>query len=101
MAKEIRDCITGEWTGPYPHHAGDYCGNYHPDSQSFASKSVDKAWLAKMRFGLPRPCAAGSTEEMKAQGLVGLYLREDEKRLFDWEREIPTPDELKEPTGVA
>jgi hypothetical protein len=58
----------------------------------------DHEWLAQMRFGRPRPCAAGTTEEMEDKGFVGLYLKNDSGKLFDWEKEVlPTPDELKEP----
>lgn len=49
-----------------------------------------------MRFGRPRPCKAGTTEEMEAQGYVGLYLRET-RPLMHFEVECPTPDWLLEP----
>lgn len=74
--------------GPYPNKAGEYCGNYLPESKGCLK--------AKMRFGRPRPCEAGTTEEMEANGYVGLYLKED-RQLLEWELECPTPPELLEP----
>ncbi len=77
-------------TGPYPNKAGEFCGNHHP--------TYDTA-RPEMRWGRPRPCKAGTTEEMEAQGFVGLYLKEDQP-ILPWQDNataIPTPPELMEP----
>ena len=63
------------------------------DNHSPTSKSD---WLSKMRFGRPHPCKAGTTEEMTEMGFVGLYLKHDQI-LHDWEKEVATPENLKEP----
>lgn len=92
--------------GPFPMHAGEYCGNFHPSTEprphlhetppEEAAKS-QAALLSKMRFGKPRPCPAGTSDEMAAQGYVGLYLKEDRPPHFEWEEPILTPPELMEP----
>lgn len=90
--------------GPYLHKAGKYCGNHHKGSSALAgfhenqeqADAHQREYLAKMRFGRPRPCAAGTTVEMEAQGYVGLYLKEDRKLMY-WEEECPTPPALTEP----
>ena len=100
--------MTRDNKGPYPSKAGEYCGNHHPDSHPSRQlgHSPEQAahhqreWLATMRFGRPRGCEAGTSEEMAAQGWVGLYLKADRK-LFDWETEVPTPDCLKEHAAPA
>lgn len=79
--------------GPYPNKAGDYCGNHLKGSKALSLK----AWLLRMRFGRPRPCKAGTTEEMEAKGFVGLYLKQDRTLRPDEGTEIPTPPELQEP----
>jgi len=82
--------------GPYPNKKGEYCGNHYPRSLSFRNTIETKEWLSIMRFGRPRPCEAGTTEELERQGLVGLYLKRDEP-LSEDEIEVPTPEEMKEP----
>lgn len=97
--------MTKDGKGPYPHKAGDYCGNHHPGSPMLRMWNVDPvvqqrehdAWLAKMRFGRPRPCKAGTTKEREAAGDVGLYLKADSPLYCDGDTEIPTPPELMEP----
>lgn len=90
--------------GPYPDKAGEYCGNHPKGHQALCmygqpqseADAQQRAWLATMRFGRPRPCKAGTSEEMEARGYVGLYLKES-RTLFDWEVFCPTPPELMEP----
>lgn len=82
--------------GPYPMHAGEYCGNHHPVDAA----KWQKAWLDRMRFGKPRPCKAFGSEEGAAQGYVGLYLKESRKPLAH-EIPVPTPPELMEPGREA
>lgn len=73
--------------GPFPDKAGEFCGNYTPGSPACCHLNEPPAEaerrqeerLALMRFGRPSKCAAGSSEEMAAQGYVGLYLKEDAK----------------------
>ena len=92
--------------GPYPNKAGEFCGNHMVGSEPYCcngespeqSEAAHVAYLAKMQFGRPRPCKAGTTEEMEAKGYVGLYLKEDRPLMF-WEEEVPTPPELLEPYG--
>ena len=90
--------------GPYPCDKGEYCGNYLVGSDPLLSigESPEEAlrhrkeYLARMRFGRPHSCQAGSSKEMQERGYVGLYLKED-CNLMDWETRVPTPDDLKEP----
>lgn len=84
--------MTKDGKGPHPNKAGEYYGNHRKGSQY----CTDEATLAIVRFGRPRPCKAGTTEEMEKRGLVGLYLKEDQKLGPD-DVEIPTPPELMEP----
>ena len=94
----------GAEEGPYPNKKGEFCGNYHPNSEPYANiietteqaHTRQAAWLSKMRFGRPRPCEAGTTEELEQQGYVGLYLKKDESLGADG-IEVPTPEELREP----
>jgi hypothetical protein len=96
--------LTRDGKGPYPCQVGEYCGNHMPCSLAFAALNESRAdaernqqeYLAKMRFGRPRPCEAGTTEEMEARGTVGLYLKEDQSILPD-SRRVDTPPELMEP----
>jgi hypothetical protein len=93
--------MTKDGGGPYPNKAGEFCGNHLPNSKmNFYPRDPEgihnKEYWAKMRFGRPHSCKAGTTEEMEARGYVGLYLKEDTP-LFDWEVEVPTPPELMEP----
>jgi len=70
---------------PYPNLAGEFCGNHLPGSPAYcrSGESPEDAerrqeeFLARMRFGRPSKCGAGSSEEMTAQGYIGLYLKED------------------------
>lgn len=88
----------------YPRHIGEYCGNHCLNSQPtcFNYQTQDEAdrsqkeFLSRMRFGLPRPCKAGTSEEMKKIGYVGLYLLKD-SNLSSNEERCPTPPELMEP----
>lgn len=51
-----------------------------------------------MRFGRPRSCATGTTEEMEKKGYVGLYLKKDSlSESMNGDYEVPTPEELTEP----
>lgn len=103
--------------GIFPCHAGEYCGNHHPESDrrwgiihSFEAyndpglqaleRQWHREWLARMRFGLPHNCQAGDMRKMLAEGYVGLYLRESSPRTA-WEpgdvELVPTPQHLMEP----
>lgn len=83
--------------GPYPDKAGEFCGNHRlgNDPPRQLHESFEEAWerqdafLVRMRFGKPSLCKAGTSAEMKAKGLVGLYLKED-RELFSWETPIET-----------
>lgn len=99
--------MTKEGEGPYPNKAGEYCGNHlpgshiycHMDETSQQAEERRERHLARMRFGQPRGCKSGTSEEMKAKGWVGLYLKED-SNLSSGDVEIPTPPELMEPVGA-
>ena len=90
--------------GPYPDKAGEYCGNHLLGGFALAligqthedAERDQAAYLSQMRFGRPRPCKAGTTEEMEAQGMVGLYLKAS-RHLYSNEIQVPTPPELMEP----
>lgn len=90
--------------GPYPNKAGEYCGNHFPglpplyanDTAPQQAAENQKRHLATMRFGRARGCKAGTSEEMKAEGWVGLYKKEDSVAM-DGDVQIPTPPELMEP----
>ncbi len=93
--------------GPYPDNAGEYCGNHNPNDRyplpRIASETPAQAqkreneWLSRMRFGRPHATNEYTVEQLEADGIVGLYLKED-RPLFDWETPCPTPPELLEPT---
>ena len=88
--------------GPYPDKAGEFCGNHHPDSLPTPmlhetpeqSKRHHDEYLAKMRFGKPSNCEAGTSEEMAGRGWVGLYLKEN-RELLSFETPVET-DKLTE-----
>jgi len=74
--------------GPYPMHAGEFCGN----------QSINQACPPRMRFGKPRPCEEYPTVDLAEKaGFVGLYLKKTISRLFDWKVPCETPPELMEP----
>lgn len=93
---------TTDGKGPYPDKAGEYCGNHFPGSEPAlgvgqspqVAKRHQEEWLARMRFGKPANCGAGTSEEMAQKGWVGLYLKED-RELYEWETPIDT-NELHE-----
>lgn len=88
-----------EGKGPYPNKAGEFCGNYRPGARSFVmcdlnqdlddAKRQQQDRLAKMRYGKPSSCEAGTSDEMAAAGWVGLYLKEDQP-LYAWETPVET-----------
>ncbi len=92
--------------GPYSDKAGEFYGNHHPgafgtivlpgdrETREHACERRDE-FLARMRFGRPRPCKDASVRA--ENGWVGLYLKEDQP-LFDWETPCETPPELLEPS---
>lgn len=100
MAKMIFDSNLGRELGPYPAHAGDFCGNRLPGRERAHSLGDDANYWAgaqtQYREGNPHPCNGKSSAELRAEGVVGLYLLHDAK-LMPWERPIPTPPELSEP----
>ena len=92
--------------GPYPNKAGEHCGNHCKGSlptrplhetQDEARRRQEE-WLATMRFGRPRSCETGTTEELEARGYVGLYLKEDSppRDPISNAVDVPTPPELME-----
>ena len=81
--------------GPYPNKKGEYCGNHRKGSELLVSLHE----TPEMVFGRPRPCKAGTTEEMEARGYVGLYLKET-RQLTNCEVECPTPGRLLEPLAM-
>ncbi len=95
--------IDGE--GPYPDKAGEYCGNHYinspfpplPMSNETSAQAAKhkRVWLLKMRFGRPRATIAYSMEQLETDGLVGLYLKEDQP-LLSFETRCDTPPELLE-----
>lgn len=98
-----KDIETG--AGPYPMHAGEYCGNYNKDWPAVSrlnqskegAKREQEQYLSRMRFGKPRPCQAYPTVELaEAAGLVGLYANSD-SHAFSWYVQCETPLELMEP----
>lgn len=91
--------------GPYPMHAGEYCGNWTKGSPAMRTLDQTQAeaevqqeqYLSQMRFGKPRPCPAYPTSELaEAAGLVGLYFKGTVVPL-PWQQPITTPPELMEP----
>jgi len=106
MARMRWNFYESEWNGPYPHHAGDYCGNhkygmihnYHTmfcRGQWRKEKRAYEMWLSKMRFGIPHSCCAGTADQLKAKGVVGLYLNRDSKSTI-YDVPVPTPYKLTE-----
>ncbi len=93
--------------GPYPNKSGEFCGNYQPNAHHSWPTPVgnetpqqaarhEKEYLARMRFGRPRPCKAKYVTAKN--GWVGLYLKED-RPLLSWETQCETPPELLEPAS--
>lgn len=87
--------------GPFPCHAGEYCGNHTPPGLFFAGQNQRERkmyvdWLAQMRFGEPRATPECSVEYLKSHGIVGLYLRENQP-IRSWFEIVPTPPQLMEP----
>lgn len=88
--------------GPFPCNAGEFCGNHvrgeRPvclfDETPQHAAEHQRRYLAMMRFGRPSKCEAGTSDEMAAQGFVGLYLKEDSPVRSD-ETPVET-DELTE-----
>ncbi len=91
----------GKVQGPYPYHKGEYCGNNDLQDRFCQGQDLEShnRWLARMRFGLPRPCAAGSTEQLKSLGYVGLYLKDSDTSppVLGYFEFVETPPELMEP----
>ncbi len=96
--------------GPYPDKAGEFCGNHNLKSMDYPAPCVTgesptmaerrrREYLAQMRFGKPSRTTIKTSEEMAADGWVGLYLKEDGK-LYSWESPVET-DELTEAVVTA
>ena len=79
--------------GPYPCKAGEFCGNSWGEEHNARMEALYEL-MGLHRFigddrppgrpdwtlykkGRPRPCEAGTTEQLEAQGMYGLYLRHD------------------------
>lgn len=97
--------MTKEGKGPYPCYEGEFCGNHNPNHPLCRREGItadqaeqrQKSSLAKMRFGRPRACGAGTSAEMAAQGYVGLYLKQGDEHRLPGEVLVDTPEELREP----
>lgn len=83
--------------GPYPNNRGEFCGNHLPGTKliPLSNESPEETearlqeYLARMDFGKPSSCKAGTPEQMAAEGWVGLYLKEDRK-LSSFETPVET-----------
>lgn len=105
-----------EWYGPLPNKEGESCGNtllanlrLGPKNQVLEQLNPnwelramgyesEPQWLTvkNKRIGRPTNCKAGTSEEMRKWGLVGLYLIADSNQsLGEFGREVDT-DELQE-----
>jgi hypothetical protein len=98
----------------FPFHAGEYCGNYHPEHvrtygiQHSIEGATDPVvrldeirrhqdWLDLMREGAPRSTDVIDSDRLEAMGFVGLYLKENLSRPMTDIELVPTPPELMEP----
>jgi hypothetical protein len=75
-----------------PNDAGEFCGNGRPLDEDLARPLLMhgetptqgaqrlRAFHATMRYGKPSCCEMGTSDEMAAEGWVGLYLKEDHPR---------------------
>ena len=97
--------MTRDGEGPYPNKAGEYCRSHLAGSapvlrfgqrQREEEEEQDR-YLARMQFGRPRACKAGTSKEMKERGYVGLYLKNDSGLILNGDTDIPTPPGLMEP----
>ncbi len=94
-----------DWYGPCPNRAGEFCGNTQksnlrvaPDGsvlETFTSISFhtdDNGWkeASNLRIGKPSKTKSHSSEEMEAEGCVGLYLIADSTSSMFNGREIDT-----------
>lgn len=74
-------------SSPPPRRAGDFVTNHYPGPRLKAFRETPeeaaaadhryRQWLSTMRVGIPQPTAAYTTKELEAQGMVGLYLKND------------------------
>ncbi len=98
--------ITKDGEGPYPHHAGDYCGNYDSGYSAVSAfyedqgqaDSRQKEALLGMRFGRPRREPDSSTKTLEDMGVVGLYLKHDRTDRAPGDVLVPTPERMREPS---
>lgn len=115
--------LNREDNGPYPCYAGEFCGNTFGEEHNAMMEAFDEMrgnhhWISdrvpgrpdwtRFKKGRPRPCAAGTTEQLEIQGMYGLYLRHDVEPYpegcepFDGPIvKIPTPECLTEPARPA
>ena len=102
--------MTQDGRGPYPNKKDEYCGNHHLGHDMIVlsdyretpeqAQKREEEFHAYFRFGRPRPCVAGTSKEMQAQGFVGLYLKKDDP-LEPGRIEVETPEELREPDAFV
>ena len=98
--------MTKEGHVPYPNKEGEWYSNFYIDNEplTMENETVEEArksqeeFLARFRWGRPRPTTEGTTEELEEMRLVGLYLREDHA-VPEGDTEIETPEWMKEPLG--
>jgi hypothetical protein len=87
MAYIIKDRGQEKWRGPYPNKAGEFCGNDERKNLRVTADGTIEAvagaeyggWHSakSRRIGRPSNCKMGTSEEMAAQGFVGIYLTAD------------------------
>jgi hypothetical protein len=74
------------WRGPYPNKAGEFCGNI-----GLSDPDLGRDVLKTKRLGAPSSCLAGTSIELQAKGMAGLYLLKDQTYLGGYEsREVDT-----------
>lgn len=118
MAYIIRNPKTNECKGPFPNRPGEFSGNvdlntlhmFNDGSFDFIPALTDEVitrTTGRYMIGQPVPTKGETNDELAAQELVGLYLREGEdnptvrtKTAKDWIIEIDT-DILMEPVVLG
>lgn len=91
--------------GPYPNLASEFCGNVSESCYMIHRRGIHGVFEDK-RPGRPRPTGTKTTEQLEAEGRIGLYLKRalphnDVKFHRRTIREVQTPPELMEPPEGA
>ena len=68
-----------EWHGPCPDEAGEFCGNIGRNEIRLEDNSKAIQGMENKRVGRPSDCEAGLSDELIAEGFVGLYLINDSR----------------------